>query len=181
MSYIIPHFTSLPLEFVDDAALVSAYQQSQDLDLILKLVHRHRNSLAAISHRFCTRVFTPEDALQEFILILKDKLMNLQVRSTLKGWLCTTLKNWLIDRQRKEQSHQNYCQYQRWHGPQSESSCETRLDHELLLEQIFDCLRPEEAQCIRLHYLAGYSYQEMAEQLGWSFKKVNGHIYRGIK
>ncbi len=181
MSYIIPHFVYQSNQFTDDASLVNAYQHSQDINLILKLVHRHRNSLVAISHRFCSRVFTPEDALQEFVLILKDKLMNLQVKSTLKGWLCTTLKNWLIDRQRKEQSHQNYCQYQRWHGPQCDNSCETRLDHKMLLDQVFDCLRPEEAKCIRLHYLEGYSYQEMADRLDWSFKKVTGHMYRAIK
>lgn len=170
-----------PAQLYSDAELVKLYQEEEDLTHVVQLLDRYAPALEAISRRYLTRTYTVDDIRHEFLLFLAEKLQSLQVRQSLKGWLCTALRNWLIDRQRQEKTHDHYCNYQGWHAPLSEKACESQLDQQWLVKEALAMLRPEEATCVRLFYLEGYSYEEIAQELDWTFRKVTGHMYRALK
>ncbi len=45
----------------------------------------------------------------------------------------------------------------------------------------FRSLSKEQQLALRLFYFKGYTFQEIAEQLGYSYGNVKHHVYRGIE
>ncbi len=166
---------------VDDRMLVDQYQQTGEVQFVQQLIGRYESPIASIYYRYNATDLSLEDVNHELLILLSEKLMKLEVRGSMKSWLCTTTRNWLIDRQRHQSTHQNYCTYQRHHSAFSEAAKDDALDQQMLVKEAFSILRSEEATCVRMHYLEGRTYEEIAQTLDWSFRKVTGHMYRAIK
>lgn len=49
------------------------------------------------------------------------------------------------------------------------------------MKEAFKSLSKEQQLTLTLYYFQGYTFQEVAEKLGYSYGNVKHHVYRGIK
>jgi len=61
-----------------------------------------------------------------------------------------------------------------------DQSAEARFGRALWRRTV-DSLSQEQRQTLRLHFLDGYTFQEIAEKLGQSYANVRNHYYRGLE
>ncbi len=162
-----------------DRALVARFCQEADQVALHQLLRRHRGLVMTILQRFPLELEL-EDLLQELYLILYQKLPRTSEVRNFPGWLSIITQNYLRDRLRRHSSFLKYQSSQQGRPDRYEEYPETTLDRRTLVEAAFAQVNQAEATCLRLRFFHGMNYQEIADELGLTFKQVCGRLNRGM-
>jgi len=166
---------------LNDSELVRRYQAHQEASVLELLLTRHKDTIAALSYRFGSRTSTSEDLQQDLFLILADKLPKASSVQNFRAWLSTLVRNRLIDEKRRGDSFDRYQNYQKQRPGFYQEALDSDMDEQKLVELAMALLNARERKCVRLFYLEGKTYHEIAEELGWTFRQVTGLMYRAMK
>lgn len=100
---------------------------------------------------------------------------------TFKAWLFYTSRNHCIDRLRKQIRERERREKINLDPVVESAAAERPLSEERLAElpAALASLSPEQAQCVKLFYLRGKSYAEVAELTGYDLKKVKSYLQNG--
>lgn len=171
---------------ITDKELIQKYQQSEDISVLGELYKRHTQFVFLISMKYLKDPERAEDmSMQIFEKLLKE-LKNQEIRN-FKAWLHTVTRNECLMLLRADQSE---LKKQRTYKKEEENIMENsvelhhsdkkaqekRLD---LLHEAVKSLKPEQQKCVDLFYLKEKSYQEVAEDTGYSMKQVKSYIQNG--
>lgn len=125
-----------------------------------------------------------EETVQDVFLLLPKHYEELKTHPNLRGWLCLSLKNRLIQKAQKERKRlQNLVTLEEGKAL-LEIPIENRLDKEdikNLLERAMEGLNESERELIRLYYLEQYSSVELAVLRNTSTEVINTQLYRARK
>jgi len=177
--------------------------EAQDTDeiLILRLQKKEVEALGLLYRRYarlvysvCSRILRDsaeaEDLVHEVFLCLYRKCRSFDpAKGTARSWLiqltysrCFDWRNYLRARHGYQQGNG---EVDAW--PIDVPSLKHDWDPAYLvlwnprMTAAFKSLSKEQQLTLKLYYFQGYTFQEIAEELGYSYGNVKHHVYRGIE
>jgi RNA polymerase sigma-70 factor (ECF subfamily) len=138
----------------------------------------------SLMNAYAARILRPseaEDVVQETFVTAWQDLPTLQNLSSVRSWLITIVTRKSIDRLRDTRDSvpiDDHDVADTSDGPE-ESATATSLDE--ALSQVLSTLPEDQRRCWVLREVAGYGYQEIAEQLDLPVSTVRGLLVRSRK
>lgn len=172
---------------MSDESLVDQYKSTGDQACVGELYDRYAQMVFLVCMKYLKHPAEAEDvSMQVFEKLIVD-LPRYEVRR-FKYWLHTVTKNQCLmqlDREKRQRARSD--QYQETMQAQTDQSIEglmpveamEREDKILRLEAAIKTLKEGQRICVELFYLKHQSYQEIAEQTGYSLKQVKSYIQNG--
>lgn len=164
----------------DDQELLKRYYHDGDKEWLGMLLERYTLLLYGVCMKYLKNEEDARDSVQQVFVKVLDDLHKYQV-SFFKSWLYMVAKNHCLMKLRSR----GYST-----GEISEKLAESNADDDRqamlekdrnldLLAEAIKHLNPEQQLCITLFYLEKKSYQEVADQSGFSMLQVKSHIQNG--
>jgi len=177
--------TSHSINDLTDAELVARYRQSADKQVLGILFKRYTHLVFGVSMKYLKDEDDSKDAVMQIFEKLITDLKKYPVEN-FKSWLHTVTKNYCLMQLRSRKGKQ----FQPWPENDNnleivESSGALHPDSEdkeqrlSLMEKGIQALNEEQRKCVELFYLKELSYQEVADQTGYSMLQVKSFIQNG--
>ena len=165
----------------DDASLITAYQQSGNLEVLAALYQKYMHLVYGV----CFNLFKDEEQSKDAVmqifeeLVLKLKFHQVQ---NFKSWLYVLARNYCLMALRKAAKNQTISIEETF----VENSDLLHLDIDLskesqlnTMEKCLETLSKEQRQSVELFYLEEKCYKEVAELTGYDLLKVKSYIQNG--
>jgi RNA polymerase sigma-70 factor (ECF subfamily) len=178
---------------VPDVELRTALDDAPDLVLARRagdgdprafatLVRRHEPVVRVYARRILGSGADVEDVAQDTFLTAWQQLPGLQDTSGVRGWLLTIASRNAIDRVRARRDHADIDDHEQAarteDGPEHAAEASSRQQ---ALSIALSTLPPEQRQCWVLKELGGYSYDDIATEIGQPVSTVRGLLSRARK
>ncbi|WP_307812256.1 RNA polymerase sigma factor [Lacisediminihabitans changchengi] len=165
------------LEAASDGLLAA---RSADGDTVAfgVLVRRLAPALKAFATRLTGSAVDADDAVQEALISAWGALPALDDTSKVRSWMFSIVSRKATDRIRSRKPTVELDQERDEDasaGPEGRAIASSRLD---ALAAVLDTLPEGQRQCWVLKEMGGYSYEDIAEQLGMSVTTVRGKLAR---
>ncbi len=182
--------TNSPYTNLSDEELVHRYRNSYDTVYVGELYQRYTHLVFGV----CLKHFKSEQAAKDAVMQIFEKLIADLKRHhvvAFKAWLHTVVKNHCMMQFRNDKTsfkrQQEYRQELQNEAAydvenQLELHLEAAEEKEWFLQHLNSSiheLREEQRKCVELFYLKGNSYQEIAEETGYSMNEVKSYIQNG--
>ncbi|MEZ4828130.1 MAG: sigma-70 family RNA polymerase sigma factor [Bacteroidia bacterium] len=175
------------IKTLSDEELVNGYKESGDTAFVGELFERYTHLVYLVCMKYLKDELESEDMAMRIFEKLLTELKKYEVRS-FKYWLHTVTKNqcliWLDKSKRAREKADHYLETTPGFVESQEvlsllgegDSMEKKL---IRLESAIESLNEEQRICVELFYLHQKSYQEVADQTGFSMKQVKSYIQNG--
>ena len=164
-----------------DDRTVASRAADGDIRAFEILMRRYGSLLRAYAARI-VRPSDADDVVQETFVTAWQDLPDLENPASVRSWLTTIVTRKSIDRLRAERDHDSIDDHDdvadTADGPESTASASS-LDE--ALSQALSTLPEDQRRCWVLREVAGYGYQEIAEQLDLPVSTVRGLLVRSRK
>ncbi|MEY2850124.1 MAG: hypothetical protein RI885_2791 [Actinomycetota bacterium] len=153
-----------------------------DLRAFEVILRRHGPLMRAYATRVLGSNDETDDVVQEAFIVAWRQLPNLENTVALKSWLLRIVTNKSIDRVRARRHHADIdeLEFERPDGETAATAMEaTSLDE--ALSAALSTLPEDQRRCWMLREIAGYSYDDIAEQLGLPHSTIRGILARARK
>lgn len=170
---------------LDDAELLKRYKATADNNIIGELYCRYTHLVFGVCMKYLKNKEETKDAVMQIFEKLMKDLLQYEVKE-FRFWLHTVTRNHCLMILRKRQPalvNEKEIKFD------TESVMETTIDFHLNIEEkenqlsrmqeAIDKLGYEQKTCIELFYLQNKSYQQVAEQTGFSMNDVKSYIQNG--
>jgi RNA polymerase sigma factor (sigma-70 family) len=178
-------FGKIALKQFSDSDLIIKYRESDDKLYVGELYKRYAHLVLGM----CISYFKDKDEGKDAVTRIFEKLFGeLKKREieNFKVWLTFVTRNFCISELRKKQVQLGRDLEYQYSEAEAEAENDPRIegepDKEVQLKQLEEAiaeLKPVQQTCIRLFYLESRSYQEIAEQTGYSLNEVKSSIQNG--
>jgi len=170
------------IKTLDDIVLIKKYQSTNDIEIVGILYLRYSHLIYGLCLKYLKDRENSKDASLEIFELLVVKLRSHDIKF-FKSWLYILSKNHCLMKLRKE-NRNLINEYKETSHEEDHSSF--NLELKLLkerklnaLESAIDQLKPKQAKCIKLFYLKGKSYDEIADLINEGNKAVKSYIQNG--
>lgn len=172
--------------FLSDEELVHRYRNSHDTAYIGELYVRYTHLVYGVCLKYFHNDADAQDAVMQIFEKLIVELKKHHVE-TFRPWLHTVVKNHCMMHFRKEAaaSKKEAQLLNNVKGSvenvESEHQ-ESEQEKELMAQHLssgLNVLKAEQRRCVELFYLQGRSYQQIAEDTGYSLNEVKSYIQNG--
>ena len=176
-----------PWQSLDDESLLLQYTQTLDKQMLGELFKRHSLLCFTVSMKYLKDEMAAEDAVMQIFEKLLLDLHKHEVKN-FKSWLHSVTRNHCLMQLRKPQLFASLqTSDQENEDPFMESAMllhqETdgkELEQKLqTMEQVLSELNTAQANCLRMFYLQGKTYEEVANHFGYSLNEVKSNIQNG--
>jgi RNA polymerase sigma-70 factor (ECF subfamily) len=137
----------------------------------------------AATHRLCDGVEAKE-VVQDIFYNLWKKRASLRLTHALSTYLAAAVKFEVINRLARDERKRRYLKDTAGRLSIAENLTQQQIDFDMLREQLSALVKalPEKCRLVyRLHREAGYSKEEIAEELGIASKTVEAHLSTAIR
>ncbi len=172
-------------EYSSDEELLKHYKQSGNKDLFADLFKKH----VSVVYGTCLFYLQDKDEAQDATMQLFEKLMldiNNREIDNFKGWLSFVVRNHCISIIRKNKSqNKNIKSYYEFEYEDANYETEEKINtvsDDVMLENMKQCLpklKENQRLCVELFYLNNKSYQDIANQTGFTLNEVKSYIQNG--
>jgi len=171
---------------ISDNNLVSLYKENGNKEIIGELYKRYTQFVFLVSMKYLKDEDESKDSVMQIFEKLFKDLQNHKV-DNFKSWLYMVTRNHCLMHLRKQQtSLKNHQELKK----DSENFMENDMNSHLMenditekkIETVQDAvlqLNKEQRECVKLFYIEGKSYSEIAEITDYSIKKVKSYIQNG--
>ena len=142
------------------------------------------SSLCVFAMQYLDNRNAVEDLVQDFFVYFWLNSPRLQIKSSLKSYLFTSIKNRCLDYQKHHQITKRYREYLLFSGELEDNSMEhVFAESELrqLIHKSMSKLTPRCREIFELSRLSGLSNQEISNELGISKRTVELQISNSLK
>jgi RNA polymerase sigma-70 factor (ECF subfamily) len=167
------------LSDADDRTIASRAADG-DIRAFEILMRRYGSLMSAYAARI-VRPSDAEDVVQETFVTAWQELPNLENVGSVRSWLITIVTRKSIDRLRAGREAEPIDDHDvadRSDGPEDAATA-TSLDE--ALSQVLSTLPEDQRRCWVLREVAGYGYQEIADQLNLPVSTIRGLLARSRK
>lgn len=175
---IQPHSTYGQLS---DAELVVLYRDTGDLQILGSLYQRYMELVYGVCLKYYKEPERAKDSVMQIFEELIGKLRKHQV-DNFRAWLHQVAKNHCLMQLRTPRNLKTVEFSMELVQNDENLHLNAVMEKEENLNQLEDCLGTlvkEQEQSIRLFYLQGLSYQQVAAETGMDWNKVRSHIQNG--
>ncbi len=172
-------------EYVNDEDLLLQYKQSGDKDLFADLFKKHVTTV----YGTCLFYLQDKDEAQDATMVLFEKLMlDISTReiNNFKAWLSFVVRNHCISLIRKSKTaSKNKKSYYEFEMEETSYEAEEKIQSvsdDVLLQEMKNCLprlKDKQRICVERFYLQNKSYQDIADETGYSLNEIKSHIQNG--
>ena len=172
-------------EYNSDEELLKHYKQSGNKDLFADLFKKH----VAVVYGTCLFYLQDKDEAQDATMQLFEKLLldiNNREIENFKGWLSFVVRNHCISIIRKNKSqNKNVKSYYEFEYEDADYETEEKINavsDDDMLESMKQCLpklKENQRVCVELFYLNNKSYQDIANQTGFTLNEIKSYIQNG--
>ena len=172
-------------EYNSDEELLKHYKQSGNKDLFADLFKKH----VAVVYGTCLFYLQDKDEAQDATMQLFEKLLldiNNREIENFKGWLSFVVRNHCISIIRKNKSqNKNVKSYYEFEYEDANYETEEKINavsDDDMLESMKQCLpklKENQRVCVELFYLNNKSYQDIANQTGFTLNEIKSYIQNG--
>ena len=172
-------------EYSSDEELLKHYKQSGNKDLFADLFKKH----VSVVYGTCLFYLQDKDEAQDATMQLFEKLMldiNNREIDNFKGWLSFVVRNYCISIIRKNKSQsKNIKSYYEFEYEDANYETEEKINtvsDDVMLENMKQCLpklKENQRLCVELFYLNDKSYQDIANQTGFTLNEIKSYIQNG--
>jgi RNA polymerase sigma-70 factor, ECF subfamily len=173
-----------------------------DQDLLCRVQRDERDALTLLFSRYAKLAYTigrrvlrdeseAEDLVQEvFLYIHRKSALYDSTRGSARSWIVQVSYTQALMRRRRLKSQGFYASVIADKSQESESFANSEAEYDQTVEGLFgrngwrqalEALTPDQRETLRLHFFEGYTFSEIAEQLGQSYTCVRHHHYRGLE
>ena len=171
-----------PNSHISDQQLLNSFYTSRDNHWLGVLLQRYTLLLLGVCMKYLKNEEEAKDCVQQVFLKAITELHKYKV-DYFKSWLYMVAKNHCLMKLRDKQARTPAeIREQMAETPAEDDSIQSHLEKDRQLELMNDCLdelNKEQKQCVTLFYLEKRSYQEIAEQTGFSLMQVKSYIQNG--
>lgn len=172
-------------QFTSDEELLKHYKQSGDKELFADLFKKH----VSVVYGTCLFYLQDKEEAQDATMQLFEKLMldiNNREIENFKGWLSFVVRNHCISIIRKNKSQtkniKSYYEFE-YETPDLDKEEKINAIHDdLLIEQMKESLpklKENQRICVELFYLQNKSYQNIADETGFTLNEIKSFIQNG--
>lgn len=172
-------------QFTSDEELLKHYKQSGDKELFADLFKKH----VSVVYGTCLFYLQDKEEAQDATMQLFEKLMldiNNREIENFKGWLSFVVRNHCISIIRKNKSQtkniKSYYEFE-YETPDLDKEEKINAIHDdLLIEQMRESLpklKENQRICVELFYLQNKSYQDIADETGFTLNEIKSYIQNG--
>jgi RNA polymerase sigma-70 factor (ECF subfamily) len=167
-----------------DQELLAAFRQSGRAEPLAELYDRYLELSYGLCLRYLRTPAAAEDATMEVFEALLRKVPQHEIHN-FRSWLHTFVRNHCLMQLRSEgrsplhNATDDFMQSEPAVHPEEEQPWEQRAETRAALTDCIEALKAEQRRCIRLFYLEGYRYKEVAEALQLDLGRVRSHIQNG--
>jgi len=172
-------------EYTSDEELLKHYKQSGNKELFADLFKKH----VSVVYGTCLFYLQDKDEAQDATMQLFEKLMldiNNREIDNFKGWLSFVVRNHCISIIRKNKSqNKNIKSYYEFEYEDANYETEEKINNvsdDVMLENMKYCLpklKENQRKCVELFYLNNKSYQDIANETGFSLNEIKSYIQNG--
>ena len=169
-------------EQLTDEQLIDLYLKQSDERALNKLIERYLPKVFYFALSILKNQMDAEDAAMEVWSKLKENLAKYKINN-FSSWLMKVVKTQCLKTLGKrlkertenldEKNGQEFVEFPFFNALEDES---TALE---LLSKAVDTLKEEQNRCIVAFYFQSMSYQEIADEEGFSLNEVKSHIQNG--
>jgi RNA polymerase sigma-70 factor (ECF subfamily) len=175
---------------LSDEVLLGA-RTSDDQGALSELFKRYARLIRAIGCQILRDRSEADDLVQDVFLYLhrKRSLFNAS-KGSARSWILQVGYTQALLRRRHLKSHGFYDCGAAGNGPEAERAVWIDPHYDQTVEGLFgrngwkkvvEELTGDQRETLRLHFFEGYTFTEIAEQLGQSYANVRNHHYRGLE
>jgi RNA polymerase sigma-70 factor (ECF subfamily) len=168
-------------ELQDKESLLHLLSQGSEY-AFTQIFDHYRGSVYGTAFKFLKSQEAAEEIVQEIFLKLWIKRTEIPSIQNFNGFLFTMARNAILDKLRKTANEKIAQQVL-----SKQQSFTNNTDHRVqdnqyqqILEQAIDNLSPQQREVFRLAKMEGYSYKEIAEELGISVLTVKVHMNKAL-
>ena len=165
----------------DDQALIAAYQQSGDLEVLGVLYNRYMHLVFGVCLNYFKDEEQSKDAVMQIFEELVSKLKVHQVQN-FKSWLHVLSRNHCLMALRKSSKNptvsidETFVENEDFVHLDIDDTKETQLT---VMEKCMETLPEEQRKSVDLFYLQEKCYKEVADITGYDMLKVKSYIQNG--
>ncbi len=165
-----------------DQELLGQFYADQDNEWLGHLLQRYTLLLLGVSMKYLKNEEEAKDSVQQIFLKVIQELQKYKVEY-FKSWLYMVAKNHCLMKLRERHGHMTTEITERLEfkaGEETDLNALNENEHTLeLMEQSMTELNSEQQQCLTLFYLQKKSYQQVADETGYSMLQVKSYIQNG--
>ncbi len=168
-------------ETPDDQALIAAYKQTRDLQVLAQLYQPYLELLYGVCLKYLTDPETAKDAVMDLFEELAKKLLRHEV-THFKGWLYTLAKNHCLMKLRSSSRTRTQSVDPESMQTAEELHLKDKQEQEEQFDRLETCIEnlpDDQRTAIRLFYLENKSYKEIESATGMEWNKVRSYIQNG--
>jgi RNA polymerase sigma-70 factor (ECF subfamily) len=175
---------------LDDAALLERIQVG-DREALALLFRRYSLPVRNIGQRLLQDKMEAEDLVQEVFLYIHRKSGLFDgAKGSASSWIVQVAYTQALLRRRRLKSQGFYLSGITDKRDECEQAKDKGADYDHTVEGLFgrngwkkiaEDLTPDQRETFWLHFFEGYTFTEIAEQLGQSYANVRNHHYRGLE
>jgi RNA polymerase sigma-70 factor (ECF subfamily) len=165
--------------------------QENDKEALSQLFHRYARALYSIGSRILRDNSEAEDMVQDvFLYIHKKHAAFDSSKGTVRSWIFQIAYTQALIRRRELRSQGIYALGLRGdvHAPEPRSDVFAEYDRSVeglfgrnSWRNVLELLTEDQRETLRLHFFEGYTFEEIAEELGQTYVNVRNHHYRGLE
>lgn len=166
---------------LSDNELLEYYYQSKDQQWIGILLERYTLLLLGVCMKYLKNEEEAKDAVQQIFLKAITELHKYDV-AFFKSWLYMVAKNHCLMKLRDKPGRIVDIKDQEVAAHDEENTLQVHIQKDKQLELVTDSLQElnhEQKQCVTLFYLRKKTYQEIADETGYSLMQVKSYIQNG--
>jgi RNA polymerase sigma factor, sigma-70 family len=170
-----------PNSHISDQQLLNSFYSTRDNYWLGILLPRYTLLLLGVCMKYLKNEEEARDCVQQVFLKAITELHKYRVEY-FKSWLYMVAKNHCLMKLRNKSKTPAEIQEQMAVTPPDEGSLQPHLEKDRQLELMAESLEElskEQKQCVTLFYLEKKSYQEIAEETGFTLMQVKSYIQNG--
>lgn len=158
----------------------SALRKSKIENAVVELYEKNAAALSRYALAICGNAEIAQDAVQEAFLRYYVALRSETVNADAKGWLYSTVRNYVVDRMKEYFFRNGVSLSAAAHLMGSQSNPEEQVIGREIDATAHHLLSPRELECLRLRS-EGFRYKDIADLLGIDPGTVGAFLARALK
>lgn len=166
---------------ITDQQLLEHFYADHNNQWLGILLQRYTLLLLGVCMKYLKNEEEAKDSVQQIFLKAITELHKYRVEY-FKSWLYMVAKNHCLMKLRDKPGRQTEIKEQMAVTPEEDNSRQEHLDKDRkleLMDQSLQELSNDQKQCVTLFYLEKKSYQQIAEETGFTMMQVKSHIQNG--